>query len=144
MAQKARKEAQREDKPSEDTDVTSGSGQTNGTKHKRPADVGDEVEDNGDSKITKKAKGENGEEIKTKSGEGPNGYKTDTAKGDAEGESGHGKPGSKERLPKEGQTVHWKVGRNWTEGKFIKTIVRVLEHTVTSANTSFSPIPKVQ
>ena len=99
--------------------------------------MGDEVED-GNSKATKKAKGENGEEIKTKSGEGQNGYESDTTKDDATGESGHGKRGSKGRLPKEGQT---KVGRNRTEGKFIKTIVRVLEHTVTSANTSFSPHP---
>ena len=124
--------------------MTAGPGQTNGTKHKRHADVGDEVEDNGDSKITKKAKGENGEEIKTKSGEGQNGYKADTTKDDAERDSGHGKPGSKERLPKEGQTVHWKVGRNWTEGKFIKTIVRVFEHAMTSANTTFFSTSKAQ
>ena len=124
--------------------MTAGPGQTNGAKHKRPADVEDEVEDERDSKTTKKAKGENGEEIKTKSGEGQNGYKTDTTKDDAEGESGHGKPGSKERLSKEGQTVHWKVGRNWTEGKFVGTIGRVLEHTVTSANTTFFSIPKAQ
>lgn len=119
---------------------TNGEGATNGaadkndaehaassTKHKR-SDTEDDEGDDGESKATKKAKGDDGEKIVTKSGmDGEerngiedfveaeeNGTGSRADKGDSEE---HGKPGSSERLPKEGQNVHWKVGRNWTEGR---------------------------
>lgn len=75
--------------------------------------------------MTKKAKGDDGEEIVTKSGtdeeeqngaEGFDGAENNGAGSQADKGNDHGKPGSSERLPKEGQNVHWKVGRNWTEG----------------------------
>lgn len=43
--------------------------------------------------------------------------KENEGKGD-KGSNEHGQPGSKDRLPEEGQTVHWKAG-GWAEGQFV-------------------------
>lgn len=100
-----------------------------GTKRERPEEESDEVDEHtktedeeqssGDeqdaSHPRKKARTDDGEQRQTgkrtvQKNEG------DDSKSASKGDEKHGKPGSVDRLPEEGQRVHWRAASGWCEG----------------------------
>lgn len=120
-----------------------------GTKNKRPQDEDDGKKedkeenahasgdnDKGDEPATKAVKTNEGKKRATRSS--TRGKDTENGKEDRVEDNEHGQPGSKDRLPEEDQSVHWKAG-GWAQGTRLSSSFWLLSLNAYRRYCSHSP-----